>query len=218
MVVGWKTYKLHLILRQFLCRHTVHYRQRVVIDPLCSGDEMENLCAAGGVDISGLKLSENAHLIMPYHRVLDKLEEAHRGDKKSAPQAGGIGPAYMDKVGRIGIRLGDILDEAFLTELLEVILPQKNKEIQFYGGEPLELGKIVGGLFPNRAKLAPYITDTSRLLNEAIDVGRKVLLEGAQGTLLDIDHGTYPYVTSSSPIAGGATIGLGIRSTPRSRW
>lgn len=213
VVVDGKTYKLHLIPSGILYPGTqCIIGNGVVIDPFVLWDEMENLVQQG-VDISGLKLSENAHLIMPYHRVLDKLEEAHRGDKKIGTTGRGIGPAYVDKVGRIGIRLGDILDEAFLTELLEVILPQKNKEIQFYGGEPLELGKIVEDYFQIGQKLAPYITDTSRLLNEAIAVGRKVLLEGAQGTLLDIDHGTYPYVTSSSPIAGGATIGLGIGPT-----
>ncbi len=213
VVADGTTYKLHLIPSGILYPGTqCVIGNGVVIDPLVLLGEMEKL-EAQGIEITGLRLSENAHLIMPYHRVLDNLEEDSRGDNKIGTTGRGIGPAYVDKVGRVGIRLGDILDRAFLTEILEQVLPQKNKEIQSYGGEPLSLQEIVDEYAAAGERLRPYVTDTSRLVNEAISMGRKVLLEGAQGTLLDIDHGTYPFVTSSSPTAGGATVGLGIGPT-----
>ncbi len=213
VVVEGKTYKLHLIPSGILYPGTqCVIGNGVVIDPLVLWEEMEAL-AKQGIDISALRLSENAHLIMPYHKVLDKLEEDSRGENKIGTTGCGIGPAYVDKVGRAGIRLGDILEQSALAELLELILPRKNQQIRFYGGKPLAADAIMDEYLRVGQKLRPYVTDTSLLLNEAVAMGRKVLLEGAQGTLLDIDHGTYPFVTSSSPTSGGAAVGLGIGPT-----
>ena len=185
----------------------------VVIDPEVLLGEIADL-QKRGVNTSRLYVSDRAHLIMPYHVALDALEETARGGQAIGTTGKGVGPAYVDKVARVGIRAGDLLEvndeERFLPRLHKV-LEQKNALItRVYGGEPISAETLVGQFHRWSEGLAPYIRPTEMLLQSALAKGEHILLEGAQGTLLDIDHGTYPYVTSSSPSIGGACTGAGI--------
>ncbi len=186
----------------------------VVVDPKGLISEMDELRHLG-VDVSHLYISERAHVVMPYHFLLDRLEEDARGADKIDSTQRGIGPAYVDKHARIGIRMADLLDVDTFRAKLSTILQQKNRMItQIYGQPPLSLEEIHGEYFGYGLQLRPHITDTQLMLHEALFERKTILLEGAQGALLDIDFGTYPYVTSSSTMAANAAGGAGI--SPRS--
>ncbi|MFQ5329589.1 MAG: adenylosuccinate synthase [Thermodesulfobacteriota bacterium] len=187
----------------------------VVVDPEVLLQEIDALRERGKFqDDSSLLLSENAHLIMPYHKKLDLLKEQIKGDAKIGTTGRGIGPAYEDKVGRCGIRFRDLLDEAVLREKIKINLLEKNHLIQHLLHEDgYEIHDIYYQYIEYAEKLQRYITDTSLFLERAMENGEKILFEGAQGTLLDVDSGTYPYVTSSNCIAGAAATGSGIGPT-----
>ncbi|MDH3605554.1 MAG: adenylosuccinate synthase [Acidimicrobiia bacterium] len=184
-----------------------------VVDPSVLLTEMGELTARG-VDVSLMRLSANAHLIMPYHRKIDALQERFLGSGQIGTTRRGIGPAYTDKFSRHGIRVQDMFDPKIFREKLEVVLKEKNKIlVKLYNQLAMDAETIAEEYLEYGTALAPYVADTSLLLAEALAAGKEVLFEGAQGTLLDIDHGTYPFVTSSSPTAGGATIGAGLGPT-----
>ena len=187
----------------------------VVIDVDVLLGELEEL-ESRGIDISRFYVSDRAHIIMPYHILLDRLEEEAKGDAAIGTTGRGVGPAYTDKVSRVGIRVGDILDlEEVLALRLEQALTFKNQVItKIYGEEPLDLRTVLDQCADWAKRLRPYVQPTEQILQDMLDQGKKILIEGAQGVLLDIDHGSYPYVTSSSPSIGGACTGLGI--SPRS--
>ncbi|HET9690325.1 MAG TPA: adenylosuccinate synthase [Acidimicrobiales bacterium] len=183
----------------------------VVVDPRVLLEEMAKLEGLG-VATGRLKLSGSAHLIMPYHQEIDALTERRLGSNKLGTTKRGIGPAYADKAARVGIRVQDLLDPKIFREKLDVVLKEKNQILaKVFNRLPLSADEITDRYIGEyAAKLAPYITDTVGLVHEALDAGQHVLLEGAQATFLDLDHGTYPFVTSSNPVAGGACIGAGI--------
>jgi len=184
-----------------------------VVDPGVLLAEMGELTARG-VDVSLMRLSANAHLIMPYHRKIDALQERFLGSGQIGTTKRGIGPAYTDKFSRHGIRVQDLFDPKIFREKLEVVLKEKNKIlVKLYNQLAMDAETIAEEYLEYGAALAPHVADTSLLLSEALAAGKEVLFEGAQGTLLDIDHGTYPFVTSSNPTAGGATIGAGLGPT-----
>ncbi|MBN1160914.1 MAG: adenylosuccinate synthase [Dehalococcoidales bacterium] len=182
----------------------------VVINPAVLNKEIDDLNKRG-IDTSRLRISDRAHLIMPYHIVIEGLEEKALGGKAIGTTRKGIGPAFADKVARTGIRAGDLLDKEVLKEKLATVLEKKNKTlVQVYFVEPLLFNTIYDQYCQYADRWAPNICDTSIILNEAIARGEPVLLEGAQGTLLDPDFGTYPFATSSSPMSAGACLGSGI--------
>ena len=182
----------------------------MVVDPSVLLAEIEML-AAKGIDTSRLRISSNAHLIMPYHRKLDAVMERFLGRSQIGTTKKGIGPAYTDKYARQGIRVQDLFDPKIFREKLEVALEDKNKILtRVYNQLPMDPGPIADEYLAYAEWLLPLVTDTSLLLWQAIQDGKEVIFEGAQGTLLDIDHGTYPFVTSSSPTAGGVLTGVGI--------
>ncbi|MBO9598440.1 MAG: adenylosuccinate synthase [Cohnella sp.] len=182
----------------------------MVINPGALIEEIQYI-HDNGFSTDNLKISDRAHVIMPYHLVLDALEEDRKADNKIGTTRKGIGPCYMDKAARNGIRIADLMvAEAFALKA-RAIIEDKNQIItQMYGGEALDADSIIKEYLEFAEKLRPYVTDTSVVLNDAIDEGKKVLFEGAQGVMLDIDQGTYPYVTSSNPSAGGVCIGSGV--------
>ena len=181
-----------------------------VIDPAVLIDEMDML-ADKGFDPSRVRLSSNAHLIMPYHRKLDAVIERYLGKNQIGTTKKGIGPAYTDKYSRSGIRVQDLFDPKIFTEKVETALEEKNRILpRVYNTLPMDAGEIVDEYLEYVERLRPHVTDTSLLLDRAIKKGENVLFEGAQGSLLDIDHGTYPFVTSSNPTAGGAVVGSGV--------
>jgi len=214
VVVHDQEYKLHLIPSGILYPDTVCViANGVVVDPKTLLDEMAYL-RQRGVDTDRLKISAQAHVVMPYHARLDALNELRRGDQKLGTTLRGIGPAYMDKAARIGIRVGDLLHPAEFRERLERVLEEKNRLLsKAYDADPFTFEELYDTFLEYGEALRPYVTNTSIIINQAIDRGDRVLFEGAQGTMLDIDHGTYPYVTSSHPVAGGATIGAGVGPT-----
>ena len=183
----------------------------VVVDPEVLIDEIDDLYNRG-IDISGrLVVSDRAHMVMPYHTVLDKLSEKARGSDAIGTTGKGIGPAYADKAARTGLRIADLMDLESLLVRLQGTMEYTNAIItKIYGGDPLDFDEVFAKCRRWAERLAAYIGPAERVLNEALDAGKHVLLEGAQGTLLDLDHGTYPYVTSSNPSIGGACVGLGI--------
>ena len=182
----------------------------VVVDPQVLLSEVNEL-AERGIDTDKLCISERAHVIMPYHVLLDQLEEEARGDSAIGTTGRGIGPTYMDKTARAGIRVGDLLDPESLRPRLEQVLSLKNKLITaVYGGEALSIEEVLESSLEWGNQLRPYVHPTEQLVQDLLDADHNVLLEGAQGTLLDLDHGSYPYVTSSSPSIGGACTGLGL--------
>jgi adenylosuccinate synthase len=186
----------------------------VVVDPKGLIEEMEQL-QQQGIDISRLFISERAHVVMPYHFLLDRLEEEARGADKIDSTQRGIGPAYVDKHARAGIRMADLLDVDTFRAKLSTILQQKNRMItQIYGQPPLSLEEIHGEYFGYGQRLRAHIADTQKMLHDALFEQKTILLEGAQGALLDIDFGTYPFVTSSSTMAANAAVGAGL--PPRS--
>ncbi|MFC3963407.1 adenylosuccinate synthase [Nocardia jiangsuensis] len=182
----------------------------VVVDPGVLLDELAGL-EQRDVDTSGLLLSADAHLIMPYHVAIDKVTERFLGNKKIGTTGRGIGPCYQDKVARVGVRVADVLDEKILTQKVEAALEFKNQVlVKIYNRRALDPQQVVDEVLAQAAGFTHRIADTRLQLNEALERGETVLLEGSQGTLLDVDHGTYPYVTSSNPTAGGAAVGAGI--------
>jgi len=181
----------------------------VVIDPGVLLDELESL-RSRGVDTRGLRISDRAHVIMPYHKLLDGAEERLRRGAKVGTTGRGIGPAYSDKVARLGIRIGDLIAADVLRAKLEFLAPMKQRILDAYGdGTVLDLSKMISELSDFGRKLEQYVTDTGVLVERALESGKRVLFEGAQGTMLDIDHGTFPFVTSSTTVAGNAASGSG---------
>ncbi|MBF6329074.1 adenylosuccinate synthase [Nocardia transvalensis] len=182
----------------------------VVVDPGVLLDELAGL-EERGVDTSRLLLSADAHLIMPYHVAIDKVTERFLGNKKIGTTGRGIGPCYQDKVARVGVRIADLLDEKILTQKVEAALEFKNQVlVKIYNRRALDPQQVVDEVLTKAEGFKHRISDTRLLLNQALESGQTVLLEGSQGTLLDVDHGTYPYVTSSNPTSGGAAVGSGI--------
>ncbi|HEX6969424.1 MAG TPA: adenylosuccinate synthase [Micromonosporaceae bacterium] len=189
----------------------------VVIDPKVLLDEIDGL-AERGVDVSRLRISSDAHLIMPHHRALDRVVERYLGSRRIGTTGRGIGPAYGDKVARMGIRVQDLLDPGILRKKLELVLREKNQLlVKVYNRKAIDVDAVVDEYLAYAERLRPYIADTRSMLWDALDRGRTVLLEGAQATMLDLDHGTYPFVTSSNPTAGGACVGAGIPPTAVSK-
>ncbi|HEX3015107.1 MAG TPA: adenylosuccinate synthase [Desulfobacteria bacterium] len=211
VVVGDEEFKVHLVPSGILYPETICViGNGVVIDPKVLIGELDELIARG-VDVSNLRISANAHVIMPYHIKLDELEEDSKGEHKIGTTKRGIGPAYVDKAARVGIRVADLLDESEFKAKLERNIRDKNRILEkLYGAEKFEVEPVFREYLGYIKRLAPVVTDTSVLINKAISEGKKVLFEGAQGTLLDLDHGTYPYVTSSNPTSAGACIGAGV--------
>ena len=211
VLAGGTLLKLHLIPSGILYPHiTSVIGDGVVVDPRVLLEEMEML-QGRGIDTSRLLLSGNAHLIMPYHLELEKVTQRFLGKQALGTTKRGIGPAYADKAARIGLRVQDLFDEKIFREKLEVVLKEKNLILsRVYGRLPLESERIVQDYLEYAARLRPHVADTAKLLHDAMREGKRALLEGAQGTLLDLDHGTYPFVTSSNPVSGGALTGSGL--------
>ena len=187
----------------------------VVIDPEVLLEEIEQL-ESRGVSTKNLFVSDRCHVLMPYHRLLDELEEQARGDAALETTRRGVGPAFVDKVARLGIRMADLIEPDALRERLKLVLPQKNTLLErLYEAKPFDFDELYHAYVEFGCQLKPYVRDTAASVLEALDRGEKVLLEGAQGSLLDLDAGTYPYVTSSTPssLAAGAAIGIGIGPT-----
>jgi adenylosuccinate synthase len=185
----------------------------VVVDPGVLLSELAGL-EDRGVDTSRLLISADAHLIMPYHVAIDKVTERYLGKAKIGTTGRGIGPAYQDKVARVGVRVQDLLDEKILRQKVEAALDIKNQMlVKVYNRKALDPEQVVDSVLASGERFAHRIADTRLLLNQALEQGETVLLEGSQGTLLDVDHGTYPFVTSSNPTAGGASAGSGIGPT-----
>jgi len=214
VVIGQETYKLHLIPSGiFYPDKTCVIGNGLVIDPKVLLEELSYLHARG-ISTNNLRISSNAHVIMPYHRILDVLEEEFKGDHKIGTTKRGIGPAYKDKASRTGIRVSDLMDLEEFANRLQYNLEEKNLIItKIYNQDKLIYEDILKEYKSYAEQIRPYVTDTSLEVNSFLDQGQKVLFEGAQGTLLDVDHGTYPYVTSSNPIAGAACVGAGVGPT-----
>ncbi len=211
-------FKLHLVPSGIFYPHTICIiGNGVVINPAVLIEEIDQLNQCG-VDTTRLFISDRANLIMPYHIVLDDLEESLRAGKALGTTRKGVGPAFTDKVARLGIRTGDLLDKEAFLERLRFVLDYKNISLtKIFGVSPLSLDEIYSQYNQYGKRLAPYIRETTIMVEEAVNSGEKVLLEGAQGALLDPDFGTYPYATSSSPLAGGGCLGAGIGPTQISK-
>ncbi len=214
IVFNGQKYKLHLI------PSGIFYKDKVcvigngmVVDPKALVQELEYL-HGHGVSTDNLRISDRAHLILPYHLKLDKVEEASKGTNKIGTTGKGIGPAYMDKAARSGIRMADLMDRDEFERKLRRNLEEKNRMLEkVYETEGFTVESILEEYLEVAEKIRSYVTDTSVVLNDAIDAGKRVLFEGAQGVMLDIDQGTYPFVTSSNPVAGGVCIGSGVGPT-----
>ena len=211
VIVGNETFKLHLLPAGILYEHIVPViGPGVVVDPSVLLDEIDGL-QARGISADRLLISGNAHLIMPYHRELDRLTERRLGKMKLGTTKRGIGPAYADKASRIGIRVQDLLDPKIFAAKLDVNLREKNMLLtKIYGRLPMKMDAILEEYLGFADRLQPHIADTVEAVHLALDADKNVLFEGAQGTLLDLDHGTYPFVTSSNPVAGGVCAGAGV--------
>jgi adenylosuccinate synthase len=218
LVIGDKKYVLHLIPSGILHENVqCVIGNGVVIDPVALLEEIA-MIEAQGISIAGrLFISHRAHLIMPYHKLLDTAREAALKESTGAAvgtTGRGIGPSYIDKASRTGIRIVDLLDRERFAEQLRTSIAEKNTVLQkLYGHAELDVEAIVSEYVSFDTRIDPYITDTALFLNEAVRAGKRILLEGAQGALLDMDHGTYPFVTSSNPTSGGACTGLGLPPT-----
>lgn len=218
VVVGGEKYELKLLPAGILSPSvTPVIGNGVVVNLEALFEEIEML-ESRGADTSKLRISADAHLVAPYHQVLDKVTERFLGKRAIGTTGRGIGPTYQDKVGRLGIRVQDIFDESILRQKVEGALRQKNELLlKVYNRRAVETEEIVEYFLQYVDRLRPMVADTSLLLNEALDVGEVVVMEGGQATMLDVDHGTYPFVTSSNPTAGGAVVGSGIGPTRVSR-
>ncbi|MFF4194160.1 adenylosuccinate synthase [Nonomuraea sp. NPDC001831] len=211
VVIGDQKYALHLLPTGILSPDVVPViGNGVVIDPGVLLSEIDGL-AERGISAERLLISSNAHLIMPHHKALDKVTERYLGKAKIGTTGRGIGPAYGDKIARMGVRVQDLLDPGILAKKIEVALTEKNQVLtKVYNRRGIDPAAVLEEYLAYAERLKPHIADTSLVLSKALDEGKFVLLEGGQGTLLDIDHGTYPFVTSSSPTSGGACAGAGI--------
>ena len=214
VVIGDEVFKFHIVPVGMLHpQATSVVADGVVIDPKVLLEELDRL-AAKGIDISRLRISGNAHVIMPYHRLLDQLEENRKADKKIGTTGRGIGPCYADKISRTGIRIYDLVDpDAFGARLAECLEFKNLLLTKAYGQAALKAEEVYAEYSGYAERIAPLVCDTSVLLHKAASNGKKIVFEGAHGTLLDIDHGTYPYCTSSHVVAGGACVGTGIGPT-----
>src|SRR5260370_9612812 len=214
VVIGEESYALHLLPSGVLSPHvTPVIGNGVVIDPGVLLAEIDGLTDRG-VSCEQLLISANATLIMPHHRALDRVTERYLGKERIGTTGRGIGPAYADKVARTGIRVQDLFDPGILRQKLELVLREKNQVLaKVYNRRLIDPDPVAAAYVGYAERLRGYVADTVLVLNRALDQGRSVLLEGAQATLLDVDHGTYPFVTSSSPTAGGACGGSGIGPT-----
>ena len=214
VVIGDRKFALHLLPSGILTPSVVPViGNGVVIDPAVLLEEMRGI-EEQGVDTSKLVISADAHLITPYHVTLDKVGERFLGKSKIGTTGRGIGPTYSDKIARLGIRVQDLFDPSILRQKVEGALDQKNQIlVKVYNRRALDVDAMADELLEYADVLRPYVADTALLLNNALDDDKVVLLEGGQGTLLDVDHGTYPFVTSSNPTAGGACTGSGIGPT-----
>jgi adenylosuccinate synthase len=211
IIVDGETFKLRNMPSGILAGKESVIGAGCVVDPEVLVQELDDLEARGVATEGLVHLSGNAHLIMPWHVAIDQASERRLGKLQIGTTRRGIGPAYADKAARLGIRVQDLLDEKILRQKLETALAEKNVWLErVYGAEPLELDDVVRRLDRVAPRLAPFIADTSLLVDTALRDGRYVLFEGAQGTLLDLDHGTYPFVTSSNPVASQAATGTGI--------
>jgi adenylosuccinate synthase len=214
VVIGDQKYALHLLPSGILSEGvTPVIANGVVIDIEVLFDELDALTARG-VDVSRLKISANAHVITHYHRTLDRVTERFLGKKQIGTTGRGIGPTYADKINRVGIRMQDLFDENILRQKVEAALYSKNHMlVKIYNRRAITVDEIVDTLLSYVERLRPMVVDTSLELNSALDDGKIVLFEGGQATMLDVDHGTYPFVTSSNSTAGGAVTGSGIGPT-----
>jgi adenylosuccinate synthase len=214
VVIGEEIYAVHLLPSGVLSPHVVPViGNGVVVDPAVLLQEIDDL-QARGVSCDRLRISANAHLIMPHHRALDKVTERYLGAARIGTTGRGIGPAYGDKIARMGIRVQDLFDPGILRQKLELALREKNQVLtKVYNRRGIDSAAVATEYAHYTDRLRPYVADTGLLLNTALDEGKVVLLEGAQATMLDVDHGSYPFVTSSSPTAGGACSGSGIGPT-----
>ncbi len=214
IVVDGEKYALHLLPSGILnSNSTPVIGNGVVIDLDVLTEEIDGLTARG-VDVSKLLISANAHIITEYHKVIDKVTERFLGNRKIGTSGRGIGPAYSDKINRLGIRVQDLFDESILRQKVEAALEQKNHLlVKVYNRRAIDPTQVADGLLAHADRIRPMVTDVARVLNAALDAGQVVLFEGAQAHHLDVDHGTYPYVTSSNPIAAGACIGSGVGPT-----
>ena len=214
VVIGDQKYALHLLPSGILSPNvTPVIGNGVVIDPGVLLSELKGLDERG-IDTSKLLISGNAHLITPYHRTLDKVTERFLGKRRIGTTGRGIGPAYADKINRVGIRVQDLFDESILQQKIEAALHDKNQLlVKLYNRRAIPVELVLEEYLGYADKIRPYLADTTLVLDEALKAGKVVLLEGGQGTLLDVDHGTYPFVTSSNPTSGGACTGSGIGPT-----
>ncbi len=213
-----KTFKLHLLPSGIIRKDKLSViGNGVVIDPDILMSEIAELRGMG-IPVDNLRISDRAHIIMPYHKLLDGAEEAFRGKEKIGTTKRGIGPCYSDKISRLGVRMGDLLDPERLREKLEFLIPLKQRILEAYGiDERLDMEQIYIHLTGIAKELEGMIVDTSVLLRSMLDEGREILLEGAQGTMLDVDHGTYPFTTSSNTTIGGAVTGSGLPASAMER-
>jgi adenylosuccinate synthase len=210
VVVGGDRYALQLIPSGILYDHVVPViGNGVVVDLPTLFAELDAL-ESRGISCARLQVSSRAHLIFPWHQAHDAIAEALRGDDKIGTTLKGIGPAYADKARRVGLRAGDVLDPGSFAAHVKARAVAENREIEAAGGQALDVEEIVERFAALAGRLVPYVVDTVGLLHDALATGRHILLEGAQATFLDLDHGTYPYVTSSNPTAGGACAGTGL--------
>ena len=211
IVIDGKKFKLHLIPSGIFFPEKISViGNGVVVNPKSLVKELAYLHEEG-VSTDSLRISDRAHVILPYHIELDRLQEESKGDNKIGTTIKGIGPAYMDKAARVGIRIADLLDRDVFAECLRINLEEKNRQFtKLYEAEALSFDDIFEEYYEYGQQIKQYVTDTSVILNDALDNGKRVLFEGAQGVMLDIDQGTYPFVTSSNPVAGGVTIGSGV--------
>jgi adenylosuccinate synthase len=218
VVIGDQKYALHLLPSGILSPNVIPViGNGVVIDPAVLLEEIKGLNERG-IDTSKLKISTNAHLITPYHRTLDKVSERFLGKAKIGTTGRGIGPAYADKINRMGIRVQDLFDKSILEQKIEASLHNKNQVLlKVFNRKEITVKEVLDEYLGFAEILKPYVTDTVLLLDNALKANKNILLEGSQGTLLDVDHGTYPFVTSSNPTAGGASTGSGIGPTKITR-
>lgn len=211
IVIDGKKFKLQLIPSGIFYPEKISViGNGVVVNPKSLVKELAYLHEEG-VSTDSLRISDRAHVILPYHIELDRLQEESKGDNKIGTTIKGIGPAYMDKAARVGIRIADLLDRDVFAERLRINLEEKNRQFtKLYDAPALSFDDIFEEYYEYGQQIKQYVTDTSVILNDALDNGKRVLFEGAQGVMLDIDQGTYPFVTSSNPVAGGVTIGSGV--------
>ena len=213
LVVNGEKYALHLLPSGILNPGVPVIGNGVVVDLGVLFSEIDAL-EARGVDTSRLVISANAHIIAPYHKVLDKVTERFLGKRKIGTTGRGVGPAYADKINRVGIRIQDLLDEQLLRDKVEAALAAKNQSlVKIYNQLAIDPGEVADELLSYADRVRPMVRDVARELNDALDAGKLVVFEGAQAHHLDVDHGTYPYVTSSNPIAAGACTGSGVGPT-----